>query len=705
MSNNSSKSINTVFVGTGAIAHTHAEAMRSLKTGTLQGVFDPNSAAMQGFAKKWNVPNTYSSLEQVLNDPKVDAVHLLTPPETHLPLLKQILDGKKPVLVEKPIIADPQQFDELMQKYAASNVICSVNQNMAYFPALAQFKELLDAGKLGKIKHLDITFHPTVKQLVARQFTHWMFARPLNLLLELAVHPLSQVFAVAKFPHELNVSVGTPLMFNSTNGMYPEMQVTLRNEEFATAFHFLVGGNCPAWTMTAYCDDATVKMDMIANTIEVTGRTKFLLPVDYAISGVSNGLTRIKQSLSGVAKYSATQLGLRPRGDGFFESFRGSITDFHQSIHTGKPGLTDARFGLELVKVCEKISQQIPEITPKLITPTELKPANSGKKVLLIGGTGFIGRYTTELLVNKGYRVKVMSRGTRNLPDIFLDPSIEIVRGDVKKSADLETAMQNVDVVVNLAHGGGGSNLAEMKVSIVDSAVMVAQAAANSKIGRVIHIGSIAGLFLGDKNETITGKTPPDPQPEKRGDYANAKALADTAFENKCKELGVESIVLRPAIVVGDGTAPLHNGVGHTNNDQHVIGWNEGNNPLPFVLVEDCATAILGAIESKTAAGKSYNLAGDVRPSAREYMIELTDSVKRPLEFHSTSIRWLYAVEIWKYVVKTLGGKKIPFPSTRDFTSRAMYSPFDCSDAKQDLNWVPNASKEEFSKKAIRIHS
>jgi 2-alkyl-3-oxoalkanoate reductase len=705
MSNNFSKSVNTVFIGTGAIAHTHAEAMRSLKSGTLQGVFDPNSAAMQGFAKKWSVPNTYKSLEDVLSDSRVDAVHLLTPPETHLPLLKQILESKKPVLVEKPIIADPAQFSELMQKYEASNVTCSVNQNMAYFPALAQFKALLDAGKVGKIKHLDITFHPTVKQLVARQFTHWMFARPLNLLLELAVHPLSQVFAVAQFPHALNVSVGKPLMFNSTNGMYPEMQVTLRNEQFATAFHFLVGGNCPAWTMTAYCDDATVKMDMIANTIEVIGRTKFLLPVDYAITGVGNGIKQIKQSMAGVTKYSATQLGLRPRGDGFFESFRGSITDFHNALQTGKPGLTDARFGLELVKVCEKISEQIPEITPLTSDATKAVVANTGKNVLLIGGTGFIGRYTTELLVKKGYRVKIMARGTRNLPDLFSNPSIEIVRGDVKKSADLETAMQGVDVVVNLAHGGGGSNLAEMKVSIVDSAVMVAQAAANSKIGRVVHIGSIAGLFLGDKNEVITGRTPPDPQPEKRGDYANAKALADTAFEKKCKELGVESIVLRPAIVVGDGTAPLHNGVGHTNNDQHVIGWNEGNNQLPFVLVEDCATAILGAIESKTAAGKSYNLAGDVQPSAREYMKELTEWVQRPLEFHSTSIKWLYVVEIWKYAVKTLGGKKIPFPSTRDFTSRAMYARFDCTDAKQDLNWTPNASKEEFSKKAIRIHS
>jgi nucleoside-diphosphate-sugar epimerase len=152
--------------------------------------------------------------------------------------------------------------------------------------------------------------------------------------------------------------------------------------------------------------------------------------------------------------------------------------------------------------------------------------------------------------------------------------------------------------------------------------------------------------------------------------------------------------------VVGKGTSPLHSGLGFFNNTQHCIGWNDGRNPLPFVLVEDVADAIAACCE-RPAVGKSYNLVGDVRPSAREYLTELARSLERPLRFHPKNPLSLYASEIAKWCVKQIGGRDQPMPSLRDILSRGLKAQFDCSDVKSELSWQPVSDTAEFYRRAF----
>ena len=66
--------------------------------------------------------------------------------------------------------------------------------------------------------------------------------------------------------------------------------------------------------------------------------------------------------------------------------------------------------------------------------------------------------------------------------------------------------------------------------------------------------------------------------------------------------------------------------------------WNKGDNPLPFVLVEDVVQAIHLAISTDDVVGKCYNVIGDVRLSAKEYITELSLAFCRPLRFYSRSV-------------------------------------------------------------------
>jgi nucleoside-diphosphate-sugar epimerase len=137
-----------------------------------------------------------------------------------------------------------------------------------------------------------------------------------------------------------------------------------------------------------------------------------------------------------------------------------------------------------------------------------------------------------------------------------------------------------------------------------------------------------------------------------------------------------------------------------------VIGWNDGRNPLPFVLVDDVADAIVAATRAPDAVGRAYNLVGDVRLSARDYIAELARALDRPIRFHPRSVTGLHAGEVGKWAIKLAARRAgTVFPSKRDLRSRGLVARFDTSDAKRDLQWQPVADRAEFIRQAITPHA
>jgi nucleoside-diphosphate-sugar epimerase len=326
---------------------------------------------------------------------------------------------------------------------------------------------------------------------------------------------------------------------------------------------------------------------------------------------------------------------------------------------------------------------------------------NGYPDVAVLGGTGFIGRATVARLLQEGLSVAVMARGTEGLPPLFSGPRIRLLRGDIADADAVAQAGAGAGAVVNLAHGGGGANYAAIRAAMVGGAEVVARACLAAGTARLLHVGSIASLYLGPRTGPVTGATPPDPKAVRRGDYARAKAECDLMLLGLHAQEGLPLVILRPGLVVGPGTSPIHSGLGFFNAEQHVMGWNRGRNPLPFVLADDVAAAILAALLAEQALGRCYNLVGDVRPTAREYLAWLAEATGRPLRFHPKFPAALLAEEGAKWLLKRAGGRRSPPPSRRDLLSRGLCAPFDCSDAKRDLGWVPVADSARFREAAF----
>jgi nucleoside-diphosphate-sugar epimerase len=153
---------------------------------------------------------------------------------------------------------------------------------------------------------------------------------------------------------------------------------------------------------------------------------------------------------------------------------------------------------------------------------------------------------------------------------------------------------------------------------------------------------------------------------------------------------------------VGRGGRPYHDGVGLWTRDNVCAYWGMGKNNLPFVLVEDVVDALVRVLQRDGLQGEIFNLVGDVRLSAREYLDALRDHSGRNIKSFPYPIRLLFISDSFKYMIKlAIGEYKNALLSYRDLINRAIIADFDCSKAKNILGWRPCEVHEEFIRNAI----
>ncbi|WP_405371922.1 MULTISPECIES: Gfo/Idh/MocA family protein [unclassified Microbacterium] len=103
-------------IGTGAIAHAHAQAIASLQPRiALVAVVDVDEQRARAFADEF-APGAvvYTDAAQLLAHEELDLVHICTPPQTHVPLAVAALRAGVPALIEKPTALSLAAMDELI---------------------------------------------------------------------------------------------------------------------------------------------------------------------------------------------------------------------------------------------------------------------------------------------------------------------------------------------------------------------------------------------------------------------------------------------------------------------------------------------------------------------------------------------------------------------------------------------------------------
>jgi len=175
-------------------------------------------------------------------------------------------------------------------------------------------------------------------------------------------------------------------------------------------------------------------------------------------------------------------------------------------------------------------------------------------KVLVTGGTGFVGMALVKHLIRSGYNVRLLARNKTNkfLP---AGSDVEIVEGDIISSDDVSRAVKGCSVVFNVAGGYYFYPFWEREAKAlydvnVGGTVNMLKRALEHGVERFIHTSTVATL-----GKRPDGK-PSDENTEidlKGADhYARSKYLAEQEVLKYCKK-GLPAVILNPAVVFGEG--------------------------------------------------------------------------------------------------------------------------------------------------------
>jgi predicted dehydrogenase len=138
-------------IGTGGIAHAHAEAIRSLGGEIeLVAVADVDRRRAEEFAARYGVASAHTDSAEMLDSAGLDIVHVCTPPRTHAPLAIQAMRAGVPVLVEKPTVLSLGELDEIARVQEETGVPTMTVFQHRFGPAARHLRSLVAEGALGR---------------------------------------------------------------------------------------------------------------------------------------------------------------------------------------------------------------------------------------------------------------------------------------------------------------------------------------------------------------------------------------------------------------------------------------------------------------------------------------------------------------------------------------------------------------------------
>ena len=141
-------------IGAGRWGINHVRTANNLLGGKLKFVCDFNPAASDKIADiSSEIPFT-TKIEDILDNPEINAVIIATPAETHYDIAKRALMKDKNVLAEKPITLFSTHARELVEIAERKDKKLMVGHVLLYHPAVKRIKEMIEENKIGRLQYI-----------------------------------------------------------------------------------------------------------------------------------------------------------------------------------------------------------------------------------------------------------------------------------------------------------------------------------------------------------------------------------------------------------------------------------------------------------------------------------------------------------------------------------------------------------------------
>jgi predicted dehydrogenase len=277
------------------------------------------------------------SVEELINDPEIDAVAVATPVSTHYALGRAVLEAGKHLFVEKPMAGAVHECRELIEIAERKNLQIMVGHTFLFTPAVRKIRTLIDDGDLGEIYYVSIT-----------RVNLGIFQKDVNVVWDLAPHDIAMLN---------HLFAANPSVVSATGRCYVQREKQIEDVAFLTLEY---PGRQLAHIHVSWLDPNKIRRATFV------GRRRMLVYDDVS------QLEKIRVYDKGVEvqphyeNFGEFQLSYRS-GDVFIprieqiEPLKIETSHFVDCLAGRSEPISNGRHGLEVVEVLEKACQSIRE--------------------------------------------------------------------------------------------------------------------------------------------------------------------------------------------------------------------------------------------------------------------------------------------------------------------------------------------------------
>lgn len=118
----------------------------------LVAVASRDKARADEYARKWQIPQTFGSYEELLNAPDIDVIYNSLPNGLHAEWTIKAAQAGKHILCEKPIGVTPAEVDAMVDATRKAGVVVTEAFMYRHHPQTIKVKELVDGGAIGQLR-------------------------------------------------------------------------------------------------------------------------------------------------------------------------------------------------------------------------------------------------------------------------------------------------------------------------------------------------------------------------------------------------------------------------------------------------------------------------------------------------------------------------------------------------------------------------
>lgn len=317
-------------------------------------------------------------------------------------------------------------------------------------------------------------------------------------------------------------------------------------------------------------------------------------------------------------------------------------------------------------------------------------------RILITGGTGFLGLHTAELLRREGHAVALLGRDFGQV-EAHGWRDVETIACDLRDSGAVATACRGRDAVV---HAGALSapwgRRADFRAINIGGTAAVLAGCARHGVGRLVAISSPAVVFTG-RDHVATTEAAPYPRR-----FSSPYAASKAAAEMLVRSTGVPAVTLRPKAIFGPGDRALLPRVIAAARAGRLPQVGDGRNLVDLTYVENVAHAIGLALGSPTAVGRTYHITNDEHVPLWPLIRDVLRRLGVDDRLRAAPLPLMLAVAAAMEARAAISGRE-PLLTRYTVAILGRTQTYDIAAARRDLGYTPVVSVAEGVARTLRV--